>query len=77
MVEAEGLKKYGARSPSLSSSPYKISCMSTGQFKSIRGFPCTHRRSLNVHYFGMVEATGLKSVVSRSPPMASPAYQVS
>jgi hypothetical protein len=30
----------------------------------------SHIRSLNIRHFGMLEATGLKSVASRSPSMA-------
>jgi hypothetical protein len=36
-----------------------------------------HLRSLNVHYFGMVEVTGLTSTASRSPSMAWPPYRIS
>jgi len=46
----------------MSSSPYKILSKSTKQFKS-----CTHQRSLNVCSFGIVGATGLISMESRSP----------
>jgi hypothetical protein len=45
--------------------------------KIIRGFPCIHHGILNICHFGMVEATGLKNVASRSPSMASPVYQIS
>jgi hypothetical protein len=31
---------------------------------------CIHLRSLNVHHFGTVESTELKSMVSRSPSIA-------
>jgi hypothetical protein len=36
-----------------------------------------HLRSLNVHHFGMVEGTGLRSTASRSPSMAWPPYWTS
>jgi hypothetical protein len=37
---------------------------------------CIHLRSLNVHHFGMVEGTGLKSTASRSPSKARPPYWI-
>jgi hypothetical protein len=42
--------------------------------KLLGGF-FTSTSDLNVCHFGMVEATGLKNVASRSPSMASPSYQ--
>jgi hypothetical protein len=56
----------------LSLHPYKLSSKSTNWFKS-----CTHLRSLNVHHFGMVEATALNSMELRSSSMTSPAYHIS
>jgi hypothetical protein len=40
-------------------------------------FASIHLRSLNVHHFGMVEATELKSTASKSPSMAWPPYWIS
>jgi hypothetical protein len=48
------------------SSPYKISSKSTTRFKS-----CSHRRSLNVRHFRMVEVTALNSMESRTHSMSS------
>jgi hypothetical protein len=59
-------------SSSTSSPPYKISSISTNQFKS-----CTHHRILNVRHFGMVEGTGLNSKESRSCSMSSSPYKIS
>jgi hypothetical protein len=64
-------------SSSMSSPPYKISSKSTIGSKEIKGFLCTHLRSLKVRRFGMAEATRLKDVASRSYAMASPAYKIS
>jgi hypothetical protein len=60
MAEAIGLKNMEPSLLSMSSISYKISSKFTNRFKVIKGFLCTHIRSLNVCYFGMVEATGLK-----------------
>jgi hypothetical protein len=38
---------------------------------------CIHLRSLNVRHFRMFQATGLRSVVSRSPPTVYPRRRVS
>jgi hypothetical protein len=54
------------------SHPYKISFKSTNRFKS-----CAHHRSLNVRYFGMVKATGLSSMESRSPSISSSPHKIS
>jgi hypothetical protein len=40
----------------------------------IRGFLCTHLRSLNVRHFGMAEGTGLENMASRSSSMAIQLY---
>jgi hypothetical protein len=43
--------------------------------KVIKGFLCTHLRSLNVRHFGMAEAMGLRNMALRSPSMSPPFYQ--
>jgi hypothetical protein len=53
-------------------SVYKISCSHVDWWKF-----CIHLRSLNVRHFGMLEGTGLKITVSRSPSMAWPPYWIS
>jgi hypothetical protein len=46
--------------------------------KVIKGFLCTHLRSLIIRHFGMAEATRFKkNVTSMSSSMTSPAYQIS
>jgi hypothetical protein len=54
------------------SPPYKISSKSTNRFKS-----CTNLRSLNVHHFGMLQATALNSTKLKSSSMSSPPYKTS
>jgi hypothetical protein len=54
------------------SPPYKVSSKSTSRLKS-----STHLRCLNVCNFGMVEATELNSMESRSSSMPLPPYKVS
>jgi hypothetical protein len=49
-----------SRPSSMPSSSYKISSKSTKRLKN-----SIHLRSLNVHQFGMVEATGLNNTLSR------------
>jgi hypothetical protein len=53
----------------MASPPYKISSKYTKRLKFIKGFLCTHLRSLNVRNFGMAEATRLKNMASRLPSM--------
>jgi hypothetical protein len=79
MVEATALNSMELRSSSMSSPPYKILCHLNPHIgsKVIKGFLCTHVRSLNVLHIGMAEATRIKDVASRSSSMASSAYQIS
>jgi hypothetical protein len=51
---------------------HEISSKSTNRFKS-----CTHLKSLNVRYYGIVEATRLKNMASRSSSISSPPYKIS
>jgi hypothetical protein len=51
---------------------YKISFKSTYRFKRF-----THLRSLKVSHYGIVEATRLRNMASRSPSMSSPPYKIS
>jgi hypothetical protein len=53
-------------------SVYRISCSRVDWCRCY-----SHLRSLNVHHFGMVEGTGLKSRALRSPSMAWPPYWIS
>jgi hypothetical protein len=57
MVEATGLSGMESRSPSMSSSSYKISSKSTNQLKSR-----THLRCLNIRHFGVVISMGLNNI---------------
>jgi ribosomal protein S10 len=56
----------------MSLSQYKIPSKSTNQFNR-----CTHLRSLNVRNYGIVEATRLNNMASRSPSTSSPPYKIS
>jgi hypothetical protein len=53
------------------SPPYKISSNSTNRFKSFN-----HLISLDVGHFGMVEATVLNSMNSKSSSMSSAPYSI-
>jgi hypothetical protein len=82
MVEAMGLNNMESRSSPVSPPPYKISTISTNQFKRYQGVLFTHLRSFNVRHFEMVEAEmveamGLNSMESRSSSVSPPPYKIS
>jgi hypothetical protein len=77
MVEAAALNSMESRSSSMSSPHTRFHPNPPVGSKVIKGFLCTHLRSLNIRHFGMDEATRFKNVASRSSSMASSAYQIS
>jgi hypothetical protein len=77
MVEATGLPSTESRSLQCHYLHTKFHPNPPIGSKIIKGYLYAHLRNLEVRHFGMAEAMKLKNVTSRSPSMASPAYNIS